>query len=392
MIKCIYCDKELDYENDIYTTPDDEPCCEDCWDERCAVCDYCERTVYQEDMLVVNPNTRAETYVCTHCAEHFYYRCDDCGDYFDDDYIYQSRARDVCHRCYEEGYTTCENCGDVIPYDEAVERNGEHYCEYCAPDEEDENIHDYSYKPTPKFCKGREEEECSQTRYYGVELEVDDGDDPGSLAAELFGLDAPIYCKHDSSLNNGLEIVTEPCTLQYHADTMPWEDICALCTDAGFTSHDAETCGLHIHANRSALPDDAPAKITTLACALQDELTIFSRRKKEALNRWAAWNIPQPEKDAAEEALLERVHSSSKDRYHAVNLTCRDTIEFRFCRGTLKASTILATLQMLDILISYACAHTLTECAQASWGDVFPTDALPAELKEYVHARGIDKN
>lgn len=31
-----------------------------------------------------------------------------------------------------------------------------------------------------------------------------------------------LYCKHDGSLDDGIELVTHPMTLTYHMDEMPW--------------------------------------------------------------------------------------------------------------------------------------------------------------------------
>ncbi len=61
-----------------------------------------------------------------------------------------------------------------------------------------------------------------------------------------------IYCKHDGSLEDGFEIVTHPMSLEYHEKHMPWAAVLQEAVSMGYRSHQAGTCGLHIHVSRSA--------------------------------------------------------------------------------------------------------------------------------------------
>ncbi len=102
-------------------------------------------------------------------------------------------------------------------------------------------FNDYSYKPDPIF-RG------NGKRYFGVELEIDNGGKDDDNACEL--LDTAnrdcenIYIKTDSSLSDGLEIVTHPMTLDYHLNSMPWEDICDMALKLGYMSHKTKTSGI----------------------------------------------------------------------------------------------------------------------------------------------------
>ena len=66
-------------------------------------------------------------------------------------------------------------------------------------------------------------------RYFGVELEVDEGGESDSNAERVLDIANSgrelIYCKHDGSLNDGFEIVTHPMTLDFHENNMPWAEI-----------------------------------------------------------------------------------------------------------------------------------------------------------------------
>ena len=62
-----------------------------------------------------------------------------------------------------------------------------------------------------------------------------------------------IYIKHDGSLDDGMEIVTHPMTLECHCNEMPWQTVMQEAISMGYLSHQCGTCGLHVHVNRSSL-------------------------------------------------------------------------------------------------------------------------------------------
>ncbi len=103
-----------------------------------------------------------------------------------------------------------------------------------------------------------------------------------------------IYCKHDGSLDDGFEIVTHPMTLEYHRNSMPWDCMLNELRDMGYLSHKANTCGLHIHVNRSAFGTTQTEQDACIARILYffekhwEELLKFSRRTEYQLSRWAA--------------------------------------------------------------------------------------------------------
>ena len=61
-----------------------------------------------------------------------------------------------------------------------------------------------------------------------------------------------VYCKHDGSLDDGFEIVTHPMSLEYHINEMPWCEVLGKAQQLGYRSHQANTCGLHVHVSRKA--------------------------------------------------------------------------------------------------------------------------------------------
>jgi len=221
-----------------------------------------------------------ETLLCEHCGIRIWRR-GDCG----------SSECHLCEDCFEEHYVRCEHCRHIIRQDEACyHRNSDvAYCEDCF-EEESDPIEEYNYKPDPIFYG-------DGMRYLGVELEIDGGGEEGYKAEQLLEIgnsaDEHIYIKHDGSLNSGFEIVTHPMTLTYHKEQMPWQPLMRRAASLGYLSHNATTCGLHIHVSREAFGEteaeqDAPiARILYFFERHWEELLKFSRRTPRQLERWA---------------------------------------------------------------------------------------------------------
>lgn len=109
--------------------------------------------------------------------------------------------------------------------------------------------------------------------------------------------------------------------------------------------------------------------------ALWDKLVAFSRRTPDKLESWSArpyireWDdIARGDFDGQDADLIEMADATEdRGRYQAINLTNHDTVEFRLFRGTLKRSSLIATLQLVSNMTRYAAAHTPTACVHATW-------------------------
>lgn len=197
-------------------------------------------------------------------------------------------------------------------------------------------------------------------RFFGVELEIDEGGEYESKAKKLLNVanrdTENIYIKHDGSLDEGLELVTHPMSLEYQLTKMPWVEVMAEAVRQGYRSHQANTCGLHVHVSREAFgafaveQDSAIARVLFFVERHWNELLKFSRRTQRQLERWAA---RYGYKDHPTE-MMEHVKKGRCNRYTCVNLTNEDTIEFRIFRGTLKYNTLIATLQMVNRICDVA--------------------------------------
>ncbi len=98
--------------------------------------------------------------------------------------------------------------------------------------------------------------------------------------------DEHIYIKSDGSLDDGMEIVSHPMTLDFHKQFC-WKEIMRKAISLGYRSHQTGTCGLHIHVNRDSLGED------------HDDQEIYENSPK---------------------AILDKAKKGNNGRYAAVNL------------------------------------------------------------------------
>ena len=248
-------------------------------------------------------------------------------------------------------------------------------------------IHDYYYKPEPIFYgEGK--------RYFGVELEIDgagESNDNAERIAKIANQDhEQVYIKHDGSLNEGMEIVTHPMTLDYHLHQMPWAAILNKAKELGYLSHQAGTCGLHVHVNRTAFGENEEDQEMVIARILYffekhwEELLKFSRRTKKQLSRWAErYGLREYPHQVLDEA------KGSHERYTAVNLMNRYTIEIRLFRGTLKLNTIFAVLQLVDHICDIAVSLSDEEIKDLSWTSFVAGCSRLPELVQYLKERRL---
>ena len=146
------------------------------------------------------------------------------------------------------------------------------------------------YKPDPIFHHCPDEKKI---RYYGVELEIDKGGKDDGNAEILYNIansdEENLYIKSDSSLSDGMELVSHPCSLQYHKTEFPWADVMKKAVSMYYRSHNTNTCGLHIHIGREDLgetveeQEEVISRIMFFFESHWNEMFNFSRRSEYAV-------------------------------------------------------------------------------------------------------------
>ena len=201
--------------------------------------------------------------------------------------------------------------------------------------------------------------------------------------------DEHIYIKGDGSLDDGMEIVTHPMSLNFHKQ-FQWEDIMKKAIYLGYRSHQTSTCGLHVHVNRSCLGDSREEQDEVISRILYfiehhwNEMLKYSRRSEYSMNRWAArYGF---EKTGRE--ILDKAKKGNNGRYAAVNLMNYATVEFRLFRGTLKYNTLIAALELVNDICDLAITLTDEGIANMSWSEFVDTVKEP-ELIQYLKERRL---
>lgn len=378
--------------------------CEECLDREYVQCPDCDEWFPEEDMTVVNRgDLRDEILVCDDCLHNSinYYRCDSCGEWVTDRHVAMSddSGTIICDGC-DDDYYVCDDCGRIVHIDDVYwdDDTDEHFCRDCWDRRRTCNLHEYGFKPYPVF--GTTDEHDGADRYYGhdltfgVELECDDGENREAAVQEIAALTDRVYCKRDGSLHNGYEVVTHPGTLEWHMTRFPWDDVCKISRQYNFSSHDAGTCGLHIHIGKVQLETNIESsntvtgKLILLTNVVWPELVRFSRRGGEV--HWAERNrgVETLTADLSDDAAMLNLYRSSRraGRYLAVNVTNDSTVELRFNRGTLKLGTIYASLQLASNLALFARDHSVDEIIDAKWDDIVHYREYDA-LTDYVSRR-----
>lgn len=257
----------------------------------------------------------------------------------------------------------------------------------------------YSYKPEPVFHAARNERTNGDTRYFGVENEISyrceiaqkiTSESLSDMLDEIGG--GFTYCKRDSSIDNtrGVELVTHPGTLAYHAKECHWKHLNRTAQKNGYRSHDATlSCGLHVHVNRASLGGDEAAqaetirKMTVMLKLHEHKVIRFSRRSSSALREWSP--IPSIPSNYACIETFSEYHS---DRYTALNVTNAHTVEFRIFRGTLRRDTLIAAIQFCNNWADYAMSHSWDEVESSDFLDIMKTHEYN-ELSQYLVQRGL---
>ena len=128
-------------------------------------------------------------------------------------------------------------------------------------------IHEHSYKPNPRFYKGRRA--GNETLFMGFELEIETGgcgQSRDELSQEVRRLAPFTYCKRDGSLSSGFEVVSHPLSWRWVKQNK--ERLVGLLTfldKAGAKSYETTTCGLHVHMSKSGLGRSVLESMLTFA-------------------------------------------------------------------------------------------------------------------------------
>lgn len=268
---------------------------------------------------------------------------------------------------------------------EAFERHdtGQHTKDY---------IHGWNYKP--KFIHYKLDSEDAPL-LLGAEIEVAGNtdkhektnrndvvkqciqimNDSGSDSEKL------IYSTSDSTVQ--IELDTMPCSFAYHK-TMNYRDMFMYLDEIGYKGHDCNNAGLHIHADRKYLGNSVLLQQLTISKILyilekfNDEVCMIARRGNQ-YSKFVG--------DGKDEKSVIELYGKYKDRgkHVALNLSHKDTIEFRCFKSTLKYETFILTLEFVQKIVDFCKQINIEEIETVTWEDLMNT--FSQELQDYYHER-----
>lgn len=298
--------------------------------------------------------------LCAHCG----YGCKKAdGRQFD--------GKTYCNVCYDAMFT-CVSCNQRLFKDRLYQDN---LCRGCYEDERRAINPDHLAKAPLEF-KGK------GPFFYGIELEVEVDERlqrRAQYAKDILKLfNGFVITKHDGSIKDpktgrivGFEIVTAPASRDYQTDK--WNYFFDN-KPKGLRSYDTQTCGLHFHVSRRALTQLQIAKMLLFVNSEQNQpfITMIAGRtaNKYCKIQKKAWGNA-------------RIPAGSQDRYEALNLNNKDTVEIRIFRGTTKRESFFKSLEFYDALIHF-CGNGEASIRDCTRVDKF-IEYVKLNRKDYLH-------
>lgn len=362
-MKCFNCEKEFESLIDV----DGDLWCEKCMVDNCCIsyCEDCGEYHYDDNMVYIEDT---QEYVCEDCINNGnYFQCHDCGEYYSTDNVTSCYNGDylVCDTCRDNHYTYVECC-DTFINDGCACYSEEDDCYYCEEHyHEDRDIcyyHGFSNwekhilpHENPPYCIGFELEVENTHREY-------DNNDLARFAKNTY----PVICSKDGSIDYGFEIVSHPLSYNYiveNRDKLKYmlEEL----SNRGCESHNPGTCGLHFHVTHPH-NDDIIDRIILIMETYKQELISFSRRTSGQIENWCKFLSDIKEGEDCKSLYFIKKNKETSTRYMALNLTNYNTIEFRLFRGTLKFDTFMASVELVNNIMTL-CSNLEIPVEEITW-------------------------
>lgn len=260
------------------------------------------------------------------------------------------RANDPprCWNCEEEigGLVFYDWAGDPECYD-----CHDHDQEMISRDPEDcALIHDYDYKPTFQYHRGKDEPE--KPLYFGIELEVEK-EGSGDIERDIRSMPDFTYCKEDGSIEYGFEVVTHPISYQWILENKRrFDPIFRLGKEGRYTSHSNNTCGMHVHLSKRCFGTYHLYRFLKFFYDMDTRfiVAISQRGDSDNMEEYCRTHKERSSMSLARE-------KQGGDRFTAVNLQNKHTIEVRIFKGTLKKEAFFKNIEFLQSVYLFTKEH-----------------------------------
>ena len=319
---------------------DSDTYCDDC----VSYCEHCDNATVDDLTNVYTSEYGRDTECyCDDCLESHSFRCDDCGEYHTSDlcqYHISDTDDTVCSGCYENGsYFYCDDCGYYYSDNQYNSTEDGGACNDCYRENHSHSDHikDYSTNPLDYLDFLGDPKDGL---YLGLELEVYadyDLSDTAETVSDM--LDGYAILKEDSSINKpGFEIVSAPSSLDIHRDKLTE----FFKNDPDINSGSGKNIGLHIHVSKKPLTQLTIGKLLVFVNDPHNYNMIVKLAGRSSDN-WARLS-PKKISDVKRQV----------SRYEAINLQNDSTVEFRIFGSTCNVDLILARLEFVHCVVSWA--------------------------------------
>ena len=267
--------------------------------------------------------------------------------------------------------TICNDCNQEL--DERLNYKEQHYNGITGI------ISGYHENNTKQHMYGLlEDQSAKDFKGFGFELEVDKSNINGDYKSlynnivahaiiDNTGLEKDeVFFETDGSLDNGFEIISQPHTIDaFYEKTDNWKKMLDILSDATFKSHNACTCGLHIHVSKTWFGSSERqqnfhiGKIYKFFDTYWTDLCKASRRdtsstfycdKNNTNIKRREENRHHKTESRAWQAQAKYDHDTrheSESHHRALNNSNYSTFEIRLGRGTLNKASFFAWIDLV---------------------------------------------
>lgn len=296
-------------------------------------CDHCE----QDAPRTERQRTESGQGICDRCQSRHYTYSNIQACYIPDDSTVTLRDRDeVVSESWAENYAFQANSGDWYSDEESVPTSGLH------PYEDD----------VLDWCEYNRESMTQGALLFGVELEMEPRGhtDQSDLIGALGGITQEKYIlKEDGSLDDGVELVTIPLSLEDHTSRFGWDEVLDRVRSIAKSGAGTENCGMHVHINKAALSHLQIGKMLVFlnSTVLRDQITIIAQRES---NSYCTRSVKR----------FTDGRGISEFRHDIANVG-PDTVEIRMFRGTLRDDRVFKNIEFCHALVLFCRDVSLTE-------------------------------
>ncbi len=354
MVSCSNCNDE--HNEDHSYSFDGDVYCEECYHEHFSMCEGCEDTFCNDDIVYSEVE---EKHYCQSCFDENVRVCCSCSSEVSEDDCYIGDDDTYCQDCYNENYTYCEDCNeyyssDYVYYNESDEV---YRCEDCnTENSNDNNEHDEIE------CQDNTYNEIKFNRKYGIELEIDDANiDIDKIRNTQFNI------TNDGSLDCGYEFVSP--IMQGDIGSQEIKKLTDILKDNTCT----KKSGYHLHIDARDLDYKSIQKIMVLYNIIEDVIfrmlpisryvNTYCKKSDKSINDILNCKSLEDIKNLWYSGNLSSDRYCNT-RYYNLNIHSyfyQQSIEIRSHSGTKDYNKVIQWINFHLHLIDYAVNHSMTD-------------------------------